>query len=114
MASPTFVAAPPRNFRLAGDDIRRTTAHCCSMHEMLLTRSNADRRLYVLDGIGTLRLEGLFGGRATAVAGNRQWDFRKSGALRRGSEAVDGTGSVAGRFAPRGLFARGGSAVWQG
>ena len=36
------------------------------MTDLELTRTSGDRRLYSLEGIGTVRLDGLFSGSATA------------------------------------------------
>ena len=39
------------------------------MPDLELTRTREDRRRYALDGVGALRLEGVFARRATAEAG---------------------------------------------
>lgn len=49
------------------------------MTELELTRTPDDRRLYSLDGIGTVRLEGLFSNSATAEAAERGWRFARRG-----------------------------------
>ena len=75
-----------------------------------LTRSQRDRRVYVLDGVGTLRLEGLGSGRAKAAAGVESWTFSRRFWTRVG-EATDGTGAMVGDFEPR-LLRRGGALRW--
>jgi len=83
------------------------------MADLELTRANDDRRLYVLDGVGTLRFERRFGGRrATAEAGGRSWRL-ETRLWRRAVEATDESGSVVGSFDPRALR-RGGALVWNG
>jgi hypothetical protein len=84
------------------------------MIDLELTRSAHDRRLYVLEGVGTLRLEGLFANRATATAADRSWELYTTGLLRRTIEAVDSAGTVAGRYHPKGGLSRGGTPVWEG
>jgi hypothetical protein len=80
--------------------------------ELELTRSPLDRRLYSLDGIGTLRLEGAASRRATAEAADgRRWRFAGRGFLQRVLEATDELGSVIGEFEPRSLH-RGGALRW--
>jgi hypothetical protein len=83
------------------------------MRELELTRSPGDRRLYVLDGIGTLRLEGLAGRRATTQAGGRRWQLARGAFWRRVIEALDEDGGVAGTFEPR-TIRRGGPVRWGG
>jgi hypothetical protein len=82
------------------------------MIDLELTRDPSDRRSYHLDGIGTVRLEGLFGrtGSARAVDG-RGWRFTRRGFWRRIIEAVDATGAKVGEFTPRDL-SRGGRLRW--
>ena len=47
--------------------------------DLELKRTAEDRRLYALDGVGTLRLEGLAGRMATAEAGGRAGTSRAGG-----------------------------------
>ncbi len=82
------------------------------MAELELTRTG-DRRLYALEGVGTLRLMGLASRTATAEAGGRRWRFGRRGFWRRGIQATDETGIVVGEFEPRGLR-RGGALRWAG
>src|SRR3954468_7714422 len=84
------------------------------MADLELTRAPADRRLYVLDGIGRLRFERrLLGGRrATAEAHERRWQLTTS-LWRRAVEAADEAGAVIGTFDPR-APRRGGAPVWGG
>src|SRR4051812_43257515 len=83
------------------------------MVSLSLTRSPDDRRLYVLEGLGSLRLEGLSSRRATAEAAGRSWQFGGRGLWRRGIEATDAAGGDAGSFSPRALR-RGGTVIWGG
>jgi len=84
-----------------------------AMADIELKRSQGDRRLYGLDGIGTLRLEGMVSRRATAEAAGRTWQIARRGFWQRGLEAVDPAGTVVGAFVPRGLR-RGGTLRWAG
>lgn len=81
------------------------------MAELELTRSRADRRLYEIAGVGTLRFGGLFSRRATAEAGAAAWSFDRRGLWQTTIEASDTTGAVVGSFAARSLR-RGGSLCW--
>jgi hypothetical protein len=81
------------------------------MADLELTRSPGDRRLYVLDGVGTLRLGGLFSRSATAEAGDRRWTFARRGLLGRPIEAEGEDGAVVGSFAGRAIR-RGGALYW--
>jgi len=83
------------------------------MAELELTRAADDRRLYVLEGVGTLRLGGWFSRRATAEAGGVTWELARRGMFRVVAEAVDGAGAVVGEFTPR-TVRRGGTLVWSG
>jgi hypothetical protein len=81
------------------------------MTELELTRSPGDRKLYLLDGVGTLRLDGWLSRGATAEADGRTWRLRRRGFWRTQAEAIDAAGAVAGRYEPRGLR-RGGTVHW--
>jgi hypothetical protein len=81
------------------------------MSELELTRTPGDRRRYLLDGVGTLRLEGHFSRGATAEAATGTWRFSRRGFWQRGMEATTPAGDVAGEFAPRG-FRRGDALRW--
>jgi hypothetical protein len=83
--------------------------------ELELTRSRDDRRAYVIDGVGTLRLRGIFSRSATAesaAGGGGPWTLGRSGILRSTFEAVDAAGGVVGEFDPR-AFRRGGALRWE-
>ena len=82
------------------------------MAEHELTRSPEDRRLYVLDGVGTLRLEGWASRRATAEAGSDSWRIARRGFWQRAMEAADAAGTAVGSFEPRTLH-RGGAVRWR-
>jgi hypothetical protein len=84
-----------------------------SSFELELTRSPVDRRLYALEGLGTLRLEGVASRRATAEAAGRRWRFAGRGFLQRVIEATDEGGLLVGEFEPRTLH-RGGTLRWDG
>jgi hypothetical protein len=83
------------------------------MPDLELTRTPEDRRRYALEGVGTLRLEGLFARRATAVAGAASWSFDRVGFWQRSMEATDATGAVVGTFDARSIK-RGGTVRWGG
>ncbi len=83
------------------------------MPDLDLTRSPDDRRLYVLDGIGSLKLEGWGSRRATATAREGSWRLERRGLFKATFEASDLAGAAAGRFEGRSLR-RGGTLRWQG
>jgi hypothetical protein len=81
--------------------------------ELELTRTPSDRRLYVLEGVGTLRLLG-FGSRAAlAEADGRTWRLGRRRFWQRDIQATDATGIVVGEFEPR-TVRRGGVLRWAG
>lgn len=83
------------------------------MAELELTRTPNDRRLYVLEGVGTLRLMS-FGSRAAmAEADGRTWRLGRRQFWQRDIQATDATGAVVGEFEPRTLR-RGGALRWAG
>ena len=81
------------------------------MTELELTRMSGDRRRYSLEGIGIVRLEGLFSSSATAGAGERSWHFTRRSFWQRVVEATDAAGVVVGEFVPRDIR-RGGTLRW--
>jgi hypothetical protein len=81
--------------------------------ELQLVRVPGDRRLYALDGVGTLRLTGLTARTALAEAADRRWAFAGRGFWRREVEARDEAGAVVGEFEPR-TVRRGGTVRWNG
>jgi len=83
------------------------------MTELRLTRSDDDRRLYALDGVGSLRLSGWGSRGAVAEAGERSWQIAGRGVLRPVLEAHDSAGTTVGRFSGRTL-AGGGTLLWEG
>jgi hypothetical protein len=83
------------------------------MPNLELTRTREDRRLYALEGVGTLRLEGFFSRSATAEATGSTWDIARRGILRASFEATDAAGAVVGEFDPR-TVRRGGTLRWAG
>jgi hypothetical protein len=78
------------------------------MADLELTRTEGDRRLYALEGVGTLRLQGLFSRSATAEADGASWEIVRSGFWPQRTEATDAAGTVVGEFEPLGLLRRGG------
>jgi hypothetical protein len=82
------------------------------MADLELTRTPDDRRLYVLEGVGTLRLEGWSSRRATAEAGPAGWRIARGGFWQRAIEAVDAAGMTVGSFEPNALR-RGGTVRWE-
>lgn len=85
------------------------------MPELDLTRTPGDKKLYVLEGVGTLRLRGWTGRSATAEtpAGDRSWELVHRGLFRTVLEASDAAGTPIGAYEPR-TFRRGGALTWQG
>jgi hypothetical protein len=81
--------------------------------ELELTRTRDDRKVYALEGVGTLRLSGWLRRSATAQAGDRSWEIARRGVLRPATEATDEAGAVAGTFRGRGVR-RGGTLAWEG
>jgi hypothetical protein len=81
--------------------------------DLELRRTPEDRRLYALDGFGTLRLQGFLSRAATAEAGGTRWEIARRGFWQRRIEATDAAGAVVGAFEPRGLR-RGGTVRWAG
>ena len=83
------------------------------MIELELTRTPNDRRLYALEGVGTLRLEGIASRTATAKAEGESWRLARRHFWISDIEATDAAGSTIGLFEPRGLR-RGGTLRWAG
>src|SRR3954452_3204149 len=81
------------------------------MIELELTRTGKARRRYVLESVGTLRLEGLFSRNATAEAGSEYWHLAHRGFWQRIIQATNAPGNVVGEFVPRDLR-RGGKLYW--
>jgi hypothetical protein len=83
------------------------------MAELELTRSRDDRRLYEVEGVGTLRLGGFLSRGARAESGPAAWTFDRRGIWKTAIEATDAAGAVVGSFDPRALR-RGGVLRWGG
>src|SRR5262249_41647356 len=81
------------------------------MVEVMLERTEGERRLYSVRGIGTIRFDGLLSRTATAEAGDQRWRLARRGFWGRRFEAGDADGTTIGVFEPRGLR-RGGALVW--
>ena len=65
--------------------------------ELELMRTAADRRVFALAGVGTLRWKGLASRAASAEADGRRWEIARGGLWRRTMEATDATGATTGR-----------------
>lgn len=63
-----------------------------------LTPSPGDHRLYVVKGIGTLRVTGWVWREATAEAGGRSWQITCHGVWRPVIQAADVAGDIVGEF----------------
>jgi hypothetical protein len=84
------------------------------MPDLQLARNPDDRRQYDLDGVGSIRVGGLFSRAATATeAGGASWTFDRPSLWRRTIEASDAAGAVVGSFDPRSIR-RGGALTWRG
>jgi hypothetical protein len=81
--------------------------------DLELTRSPSDRKLFELDGVGTLRFEGLFARTAIAEVDGRSWLLARRGFWGRRIEATETGGGVVGKFEPR-TVRRGGALRWAG
>jgi hypothetical protein len=77
--------------------------------ELELRRAEGDRRLYVVDGVGTIRYTGLLSRSGAAEADGRRWEIRPKGLWQTVVEATDPDGVVVGEFHPTTL--RGGGTV---
>ena len=86
---------------------RRARGTLPAVPDLELTRDPEDRRRYVLDGVGSLRLEGWGGRRATLDAAGRSWQAAPVGFWKRRVEATDAAGTPVADFEPR-SFKRGG------
>jgi hypothetical protein len=83
------------------------------MVELELVRAKGRRRLYAVEGFGTLEFEGLTSRAATARAGEKSWRIGRRGFWGRRIEATDEVGAAVGSFEPRSLR-RGGAVSWYG
>lgn len=81
------------------------------MPDLELTRTPGDRRLYLLPGVGSLRLEGMFSRAATAEVDGKTWRFGRRGFWQRDIVATDAAGTTVAEFAPNTLR-RGGTLRW--
>jgi hypothetical protein len=79
--------------------------------ELRLTRDAHDRRLFRLDGVGSVRLLGWTSRRGEAEADGRSWSFERRGLVRTQVIAADSAGTVVGAFERR-TWRRGGSLRW--
>jgi len=90
---------------------RRPFGHHRVMPDFELTRTREDRDRYELEGVGTLRLEGMFSTRATAEAAGQQWQIGRRGFWRQ-RQVPDAAGVVVGTFDRR--LRGGGALTWEG
>jgi hypothetical protein len=81
------------------------------MPELELTRTREDRKVYVLDGVGTVRLRGWTSRGATLEAGGRRWEVERRGLFAPVTEAIDDTGAVVGEYRGK-LLGRAGEVRW--
>jgi len=72
-----------------------------AMADLELKRTPGDRRLYALEGVGTLRLEGFASRTATAEAGGGSWRIARRRFWQRVIQATDAAGTPVGEFEPR-------------
>ncbi len=77
------------------------------MADLELTRDDADKRRYVLDGVGALRLEGFARRRATIEAAGRTWQAASTGFWRRNVALTDSAGTTVAEFEPRKVLSGG-------
>ena len=82
-----------------------------AMADLELTRTSGDRRLYALEGVGTLRLEGIASWKATVRTPTGSWRLARRGLTGRRVEAADLAGTVVGEFEARSIR-RGGALRW--
>ena len=83
-----------------------------AMANLELKRTSGERRLYALEGLGTLRMEGIASRSATAEAEGKSWRIARRHFWMRDIEATDAAGSTVGWFEPRALR-RGGTCAGQ-
>jgi hypothetical protein len=83
------------------------------MADLELKRVAGDRRLYALEGVGTVRLQGLISRTAIAEAGASSWRIARRGFWQRVIHATDEAGTAVGVFEPHSLR-RGGTLRWAG
>jgi hypothetical protein len=83
------------------------------MVDLELTRTRDDRRLYALERVGTLRLQGFASRGATVQADGSSWRIARRGFWQRLIEATDASGTVVGEYEPRSVR-RGGTVRWAG
>lgn len=93
--------------------VPRSYSYDQAMADVELTRVAGDRRLYALEGYGTLRFEGIMSRAATAEADGRRWHIARPRFWSRDIHATDDLGTVVGVFEPR-TFRRGGALRWAG
>jgi hypothetical protein len=81
--------------------------------ELELTRTREDRRLYALDGVGTVRLRGWTSRDATIAVAGAEWAVERRGIFAATTTAYDAAGAEVGIFRARSIR-RGGDLEWAG
>ena len=71
------------------------------MPDLELVRDPKDRRRYVMEGVGSLRVEGFARRRATIEADGRTWQAAPIGFWKRSMVATDAAGETVAEFQPR-------------
>jgi len=69
--------------------------------DLELVRDPKDRRRYVMEGVGSLRVEGFARRRATIEVGGRTWQAAPTGFWKRSMVATDAAGETVAEFEPR-------------
>ncbi|MBC2931837.1 hypothetical protein [Nocardioides sp. zg-1228] len=82
--------------------------------ELVLTRSDGDRRRHDLDGVGTIRRGGWWSRSCELVpVEGPPLTAAPQGRMGRAAVATDTAGVTVGRFAQKGLLTHGGELVWR-
>src|SRR3954447_17348835 len=74
--------------------------HPFDVPDLELVRDPQDRRRYVLEGVGSLRVEGFARRRATIEADGRTWQAAPIGFWKRSMIATDAAGETVAEFEP--------------
>lgn len=82
------------------------------MAELRLRRDSEDRKRYVLEGVGELRLAKWYRRGAVVSSDDGRWEL-SSRAWSPGVTATDAGGAEAATYQPRGAFKRGGDRRWR-
>jgi hypothetical protein len=82
--------------------------------ELELTRTESDRSVFALDGVGTVRFRGHGREAAIAEAGGREWVLARRRMFLPITTAHDGAGAFVGEFKPGWVNRRGVPLRWDG